>query len=253
MDAPARPATRRTPDGVFSTVAVELARPHTYVTSSTPGHGHLYLDVPMTWRRYRGLLEVLNRVGVVEDGFHDVAMQHRATNLFLPWVRKSGPAEPDPAGGAAPVTSWPGLLPLVRRAVGSLRTNGPELAPVTRRGGLLVLGEPGEDGVEDRAVPGTLDRTLYVRTEREVVVDYHYRTRVGIELVVTDDVDEAEIVSSRLRHGRMHAPTLDLDVRHDYDQATGTLALHLPMGRFHHWLFRSWVEGTGLGRVLPAV
>lgn len=39
------------------------------VESSTPGNYHLYIDKPMTWSAYLGLLTALNRVGIIEDGY----------------------------------------------------------------------------------------------------------------------------------------------------------------------------------------
>lgn len=234
--------TRRSDSGVLSTVAVELVRPHTLVPSSTPGHAHLYLDIPMTWRTYRGLLWGLSTVDVIEHGFYQEALQREETVLPLPWVKKD---QAPPASDPAPQRPrFPGLIPLARQAL--LGSREPE-SPATTAAGLLVIGEPGAPGLVDRVAPGTLDRTLYARLSPRTSVGYPR----SVTLARTTDLHRAELISSRLRHGRMHAPAIDLSVRHDYDPATGILALHLPMSRFMAWLLGRVVDVYGIGRVLP--
>jgi hypothetical protein len=61
--------------------------------SSTPGHGHLFIDVPMTWDQYVRLLDVLVEVGIVEQGYRDASVERKATYLRLPHVRKRTLAE----------------------------------------------------------------------------------------------------------------------------------------------------------------
>ena len=55
---------------------IDIDVPHRYVESSTPGHGHLYLDVPMSWEQAEELLYRLVCAGVVEDGYHEFSRRH---------------------------------------------------------------------------------------------------------------------------------------------------------------------------------
>jgi len=58
------------------------------VPSSTKGHYHLYLDSPLTWRKYKRLLRALKRAGIIEPGYYKASVSRHATDLRLPWVRK---------------------------------------------------------------------------------------------------------------------------------------------------------------------
>lgn len=49
--------------------ALDLDIPHRYVESSTAGHGHLYIDVELTDEDYGELLDVLLRLGIIQEGF----------------------------------------------------------------------------------------------------------------------------------------------------------------------------------------
>jgi hypothetical protein len=60
------------------------------VPSSTPGHSHLYIDVALSWRRYRRLLRALKRAGVIEPGYYKASRLRRHTALRLPGVVKEG-------------------------------------------------------------------------------------------------------------------------------------------------------------------
>lgn len=78
-----------TQEQVLHYPVIDLDVPHHVVPSSTPGHSHLYIDVPLTDKQYEYLLETLVSVGIVQPGvlhsFHD----NRATAVRLPWVNKS--------------------------------------------------------------------------------------------------------------------------------------------------------------------
>ena len=65
--------------------ALDIDVPAHFLPSSTPGHGHLYIDVPMSWWRYRMLLRQLYKAGIIEKGFYDLAMSRRQT-----FVRRQG-------------------------------------------------------------------------------------------------------------------------------------------------------------------
>ena len=70
---------------------LDIDVPCTYVPSSTPGHGHLYIDHQMTLDQYRRLIEVMVEVGIVEKGFLYSLEQRGFTCVRLPWIKK--PAE----------------------------------------------------------------------------------------------------------------------------------------------------------------
>lgn len=52
---------------------LDLDVPTRYVTSSTPGHAHLYIDVAMSWWKYRRLLRHLYKCGIIEKGYYTMA------------------------------------------------------------------------------------------------------------------------------------------------------------------------------------
>jgi hypothetical protein len=71
--------------------------PARYEPSTTPGHGHLYIDKPLTWAQYEQLLIVLGEVGILEKGYVGAALRRGATFVRPPWVKKPGalPAVPE--------------------------------------------------------------------------------------------------------------------------------------------------------------
>ena len=58
------------------------------VPSSTPGHYHLYIDVPFQWEQYLALLDILVDVGLVQPGYVAAAKRRGHTDVRLPWVKK---------------------------------------------------------------------------------------------------------------------------------------------------------------------
>ena len=56
--------------------------------SSTKGHFHLYLEKPMTWRKYRRLLRALYKAGIIQKGYYTNSVRRRQTLVRLPWVKK---------------------------------------------------------------------------------------------------------------------------------------------------------------------
>lgn len=77
----------RLPNGMHAPV-LDLDGPHSLVPSSTPGHSHLYLDTPMTWRRYKTLLRALWKAGVIEEGFYRNSVRRGFTSVRPPGVYK---------------------------------------------------------------------------------------------------------------------------------------------------------------------
>lgn len=69
-------------------VAFLMAAPAFVVPSTTPGHGHLYVDKAMTWDTYQDLLGALVDAGVLEPGYVGASEARGWTCVRLPWVRK---------------------------------------------------------------------------------------------------------------------------------------------------------------------
>lgn len=69
-------------------VAVLMAAPAFVIASTTPGHGHLYVDKAMTWSTYQDLLGALVNAGVLEPGYVGASEARGWTCVRLPWVRK---------------------------------------------------------------------------------------------------------------------------------------------------------------------
>lgn len=70
------------------TLVVDLDVPARLVPSSTPGHTHLYIDVPMSWAAAVKVLDALAAAGVVEDGYVKASKRRGWSAARLPWVRK---------------------------------------------------------------------------------------------------------------------------------------------------------------------
>jgi len=68
----------------------------TWVPSSTPGHGHLYIDTILWWDEYEALLQAFAWSGLLEPGYAGASIRRRATHLRLPWVKKHEPGESVP-------------------------------------------------------------------------------------------------------------------------------------------------------------
>lgn len=69
--------------------ALDIDVPAYLVPSTTEGHSHLYIDVPMSWRQYRKLLIAMRDAGILEPGYVAASLERRATFLRPPGVRKA--------------------------------------------------------------------------------------------------------------------------------------------------------------------
>lgn len=67
---------------------LDIDVPAALVPSSTPGHSHLYLAVPLTWDDYQKLLDVLADVGILEPGYVAASKARGYTAVRLPWIHK---------------------------------------------------------------------------------------------------------------------------------------------------------------------
>lgn len=72
-------------------VVLDIDWPAHLVESSTPGHSHLYIEVPngIPAPLYFDLLDALQRAGVIEEGYSEVSQKRGHTDVRLPWVSKA--------------------------------------------------------------------------------------------------------------------------------------------------------------------
>lgn len=75
-------------DDGWQAPALDLDIPHSYVPSSTPGHGHLLIDVAMSPERWAKLMGVLAEVGILEQSYVEAALKRGHSELRLPGVSK---------------------------------------------------------------------------------------------------------------------------------------------------------------------
>ena len=59
------------------------------IPSSTPGHSHLYVDIPpVRWDDYVAFMQAAAKIGLVEQGYVDAAIRRGHSDVRLPWVQK---------------------------------------------------------------------------------------------------------------------------------------------------------------------
>lgn len=75
------------------TLMIDLDVPATLVPSGTEGHSHLYIDVPMTWKQKKAILDAMADANVVELGFASASDEKGAAMLRVPWKKKKGDLE----------------------------------------------------------------------------------------------------------------------------------------------------------------
>ena len=73
---------------------LDLDVPHSYVTSSNPDHGHLFIDVRMSWWRWALALIALRIAGVLETGFVVWSLRRGENFVRRPGTPKSFPLPP---------------------------------------------------------------------------------------------------------------------------------------------------------------
>lgn len=83
--------TSSTGNGDWHLPVLDIDVPHQLVPSSTEGHSHLYLDVPVKWDVYVVLLRALADAGLVERGYVEASIEKGATMVRKPGVKKPAP------------------------------------------------------------------------------------------------------------------------------------------------------------------
>jgi hypothetical protein len=74
-------------DGMHRPV-LDIDVPARYVPSSTPGHGHLYIDVPLSWDQYEKLLVALTEAGILQFGYLSASKYRQSTFVRPEWIKK---------------------------------------------------------------------------------------------------------------------------------------------------------------------
>jgi hypothetical protein len=76
-----------TKDGMHRPL-LDIDFPAVVIPSSTPGHGHLYIDKELTWKEYTKLLNLFADLGIIEHGYRGASLARGYTALRLPWIKK---------------------------------------------------------------------------------------------------------------------------------------------------------------------
>lgn len=71
---------------------IDLDGPHHYEPSTTPGHGHLYLNKDMAFEDMMEVLTVLTKHGIVQPGFTEAARIRGWAAVRTPWTPKDASA-----------------------------------------------------------------------------------------------------------------------------------------------------------------
>lgn len=71
-------------------VVLDIDYPAWLVRSTTPGHFHLYLDVPggVPHEMYMALLGTLADAGIIEYGYARASQARGFSSVRLPWIKK---------------------------------------------------------------------------------------------------------------------------------------------------------------------
>lgn len=77
----------KTQDGVHLPI-IDLDGPHKYVASTTPDHGHLYINTPVSPWRWRLLMFALYQAGVIERGYFWWSIRRDRNIVRLNGVKK---------------------------------------------------------------------------------------------------------------------------------------------------------------------
>lgn len=67
---------------------LDIDFPAVVIPSTTPGHGHLYIDKEMSWKDYQKLLNLFADLGIIEHGYRGASLARGYSALRLPWVKK---------------------------------------------------------------------------------------------------------------------------------------------------------------------
>ncbi len=71
-------------------LALDIDHPSWLIPSTTPGHYHLYVDVPrgISTAELDHVLDALAEAGVIEHGYAGASKERGFTSVRLPWIEK---------------------------------------------------------------------------------------------------------------------------------------------------------------------
>lgn len=71
-------------------LVLDIDHPSWLIPSTSPGHYHLYIDVPegITDPKWRNLMVALAEAGVIEKGYKGVSLDRGFSCVRMPWVEK---------------------------------------------------------------------------------------------------------------------------------------------------------------------
>lgn len=64
--------------------------------STTEGHFHLFIDKELSWDDYCELMDVMAKVGILEQGYVNASKQRKYSAVRLPWIKKEELAKAKP-------------------------------------------------------------------------------------------------------------------------------------------------------------
>lgn len=67
---------------------LDIDFPVRLVPSTTAGHFHLYVDVPMTWEKQCILMAAMEKAGIVQKGYRKWSVERGMSFVRPPWVKK---------------------------------------------------------------------------------------------------------------------------------------------------------------------
>lgn len=82
--------TSRTFDDMH-VIQLDLDIEHYYVPSTTPGHGHLFINKELSWAKYANLLNVLADLEIIQNGYRDCSLKRGYSALRVPGLDKNDP------------------------------------------------------------------------------------------------------------------------------------------------------------------
>jgi len=69
--------------------------------SSTPGHYHLLIERPMTWKQYKKFLYALMKAGIIEEGYYKASIKKGGS-----FLRKKGTKKEHVVPSTEQLMSW---------------------------------------------------------------------------------------------------------------------------------------------------
>lgn len=72
------------------TVVLDIDHSAHLIASSTPGHSHLYVDIPggIEEQAYFEFLRAAAKIGLIQEGYAEVSIKRGHSDVRLPWVSK---------------------------------------------------------------------------------------------------------------------------------------------------------------------